>query len=170
MVETHCQEPQILPSGLAIPRDEALWRTVVKDMLLGSQLTYPVPEEIGREYEVFQSVCKALRAGNFVSRIKQLQENTEDWKSYHHVISHMRKSTYPFVVTDGGHIGAVVTGAEVGDLVCILRGANVPYILRSNEKDGQGPMQLDCPSYIHGFMDGAAIRCGKYEGKWLQIV
>lgn len=170
MVPAHCPEPYLLPNGVSMPLHEALFRTVVGNMDMEHEITYPAPEELGRGYAVFQSACKALRRGDFASRVKELQANRWDWHCFHKVISRMRKTTCPFVVTDEGHMGAVVAGAKVGDLVCIFRGAKVPYILRPNKDDDQGTMQLVCPSYIHGFMDGEAIECGKYEETWIQIV
>lgn len=75
------------------------------------------------------------------------------------------------MITDGGHVGTVVAGAEVGDLVCVFRGANVPYILRPNKEDDQEEtLQLVCPAYIHGVMDGEAVEPGKYEETWFEIV
>lgn len=93
MVETHCHEPYLFPNRVTITRPEALWRTVVGNMMMGDEITHPASEELGKEYHVFQSMCQALTRGDFVSRIKELQESQEDWKSFHHVISHMRKST-----------------------------------------------------------------------------
>ncbi|KAK3400811.1 heterokaryon incompatibility protein-domain-containing protein [Sordaria brevicollis] len=172
MVETHCLDPYSLPTGLEIPRDEALWRTLVGDINLDADpiMTYPAPPKTGRAYEVYQSVCKALRTGDFASRVKQLAENQEDCKSYDHIVDQLKNSMFPFVITNEKHMGIGLPGVKVGDLVCVLRGVNVPYILRPKDEDDQGPMQLVCLSYLHGFMAGEAITCGKYEEKWLQIV
>ena len=172
MVEAHCSDPYLLPTGASIPRYEALWRTIVgnKDMSMKTGVISTPPQEIGRRYELFRSVCKALRAGEFVPKMKELQEDKEKWKSLQDVIDRLRKSTCPFVVTDGKHMGAVVAGAQVGDLVCVFPGAEVPYVLRPSKDDVQRPMQLVCPSYIHGFMDGEAIECGKYEERRFHIV
>ena len=163
LVEEHCSDPYLLPTGVPISRHEALWRTMVVNM--GPGRDYPASEEMGMKYEKFQTSCKALRTVDLASGKEFHPPEIIDLKEFPHLTP-----GFPFVATDGGHMGLVLVGAEIGDLVCVLRGANVPYILRPVKDDDQGTMQLVCASYIHGFMDGEAIECGKYEERWIHII
>ncbi|PQE12869.1 Heterokaryon incompatibility 6 OR allele protein [Rutstroemia sp. NJR-2017a BBW] len=59
------------------------------------------------------------------------------------------------ITTERGYIGITADTAKPGDLVCIVRGAQVPLILREND-DG-ATFKLVGDSYIHGIMDGEAV-------------
>ena len=48
---------------------------------------------------------------------------------------------------------ATIDGAEEGDLICLLAGGEVPFILRSK---GESLYQFIGESYVHGIMDGSA--------------
>ncbi|KAH6714293.1 heterokaryon incompatibility protein-domain-containing protein [Leptodontidium sp. MPI-SDFR-AT-0119] len=52
-----------------------------------------------------------------------------------------------------GYIGAGRAGVQLGDVVCVLRDADVPFILRG---DGKGRFRLVGPAYVEGLMDGEA--------------
>jgi hypothetical protein len=60
-----------------------------------------------------------------------------------------------YMVTSNGRLGLAPVGTKAGDLVCILYGANTPYIVRSN---GNGnPMTLVGDAYVDGIMYGEAL-------------
>ena len=68
--------------------------------------------------------------------------------------------------TEQGHVGMAPQKARKGDVVCVLYGASVPFILR--------PMHDDCyefigESYLHGFMEGEAVG-GEYEAKYFNLI
>lgn len=55
--------------------------------------------------------------------------------------------------------------AQVGDLVCVLFGAQIPFVLRKREPEGYIVVG-EC--YVHGIMDGEAMtayEAGEYVGK-----
>jgi hypothetical protein len=56
-------------------------------------------------------------------------------------------------VSESGHFGLVPDHAQVGDLVCILYGCDVPVILRKIK----GHYELIGESYVHGIMKGEAM-------------
>lgn len=70
-----------------------------------------------------------------------------------------------FCVTKRGYVGMVPPGSEVGDMICILRGLNTPFVLRETKstgkrrtkRDKKRRVQLVGEAYIHGMMDGEAI-------------
>jgi hypothetical protein len=65
-----------------------------------------------------------------------------------------------FCVTERGYVGVLQPTAQVGDIVCILFGGRVPFLVRQTEvKNGSYQLVGEC--YIHGIMNGEAL---KFEG------
>ena len=65
-----------------------------------------------------------------------------------------------FCVTEHGYMGLVPRTARVGDVVCLLEGAQTPFILRANDSSESSGEDLSWnligEAYIHGVMDGEA--------------
>ncbi|KAI0543566.1 HET domain-containing protein [Xylaria curta] len=59
-----------------------------------------------------------------------------------------------FIVTLAGRMGIGPTGTKPGDLVFVIFGGGVPYILRKQESG----FLFVGESYIHGLMDGEAVK------------
>jgi hypothetical protein len=60
-----------------------------------------------------------------------------------------------YIGTFGGRIGLAPIEAHVGDLICILHGANTPYLVRRNGKGNL--LTLVGDAYVHGVMYGEAL-------------
>jgi hypothetical protein len=63
-------------------------------------------------------------------------------------------------ITRLGYIGLVPPGARLGDEVCLLRGAQVPYVMRKRAgEEGMGPRALVLvgEAHLHGVMDGVFL-------------
>jgi hypothetical protein len=56
---------------------------------------------------------------------------------------------------------------RAGDVVCVLLGGNMPFILRPGAE--VGTYGYVGQAYVHGFMDGEALQQGK-ESKWITLV
>ena len=56
-----------------------------------------------------------------------------------------------FCASEAGYIGWVPQTADVGDMLCVILGAEVPFVLR---KRPSGQYQLIGECYVHGFMYG----------------
>ena len=65
-----------------------------------------------------------------------------------------------FIVTERGYLGLGRSSTQPGDVVCVLRGGNVPFILR---KKGDGYYELVGEAYMHGIMDGSFVRKSQKE-------
>jgi hypothetical protein len=66
-----------------------------------------------------------------------------------------------FIVTEKGYLGLGSRHAVAGrDYVCVLRGGDVPFILR---KRVDGYWTFVGESYVHGIMDGGFVRAAKKE-------
>jgi hypothetical protein len=64
-------------------------------------------------------------------------------------------SDFNFFRTKKGRIGWTPLGSKTGDIVCVLYGSNVPFILRD---DGDGYHRLVGESYVHGIMFGETTK------------
>lgn len=71
-----------------------------------------------------------------------------------------------FLITEQGSLGLGPMTVEVGDLVCILLGSNLPFILR---KQGNGEYHLVGESYARGLMDGEAMQ-GKGDNRFQMFI
>jgi hypothetical protein len=65
------------------------------------------------------------------------------------------------IVTNRGYLGLGRNSTQPGDIVCVLRGGNVPFILR---KKVDGYYELVGEAYVHGIMDGSFVRISRKEG------
>ena len=74
-----------------------------------------------------------------------------------------------FAVTEKGYMAIAPPGTKEGDMVCLVMGAEVPFILRPLLEDDKGVMNKEqCYAlvgecYIHGIMDGEGLRQGLEE-------
>jgi hypothetical protein len=59
-----------------------------------------------------------------------------------------------FLITEQGYLGLGPMTPEVGDLVCVLLGGNLPFVLR--QQDNNEHCLFD-ESYVHGFVDSEAM-------------
>ncbi|KAF2162445.1 hypothetical protein M409DRAFT_27070 [Zasmidium cellare ATCC 36951] len=79
----------------------------------------------------------------------------------------LRDMARRLAVTESGHVGIVPQQAQKGDLVCVLYGCSVPVILRPLAK-GQYRLVGEC--YLQGFMEGEAVRDGRYHTQEYNLV
>lgn len=61
-----------------------------------------------------------------------------------------------FFKSSRGYYGLGPEVAEVGDVICILFGSSVPFVLRPNGTSGQWKLVGEC--YVHGIMNGEGIQ------------
>jgi len=64
-------------------------------------------------------------------------------------------------------LGTGLPGLMAGDIVCVLFGGNVPYILRSTGVEGQYLCIGEC--YVQELMDGQALEMGLPEQKFTLV-
>jgi hypothetical protein len=125
----------------------AVWRTAVADQEIrqGDQKPRLSEHELEKVHNSLRSLdLSAADKQTFVSLglgdyVYQLQD-----------VAYGRR---PFC-TSKGHIGIGPSEMAAGDLLYILIGAHVPYILRP---DTHGRLRLIGEAYVHGIMDGEAM-------------
>ena len=59
-----------------------------------------------------------------------------------------------FFITDNGYMGLAPADVEVGDMICLLFGVEVPMVLRGEEK---GHKEVIGECYCHGIMEGEGL-------------
>ncbi|PPQ91384.1 hypothetical protein CVT25_004151 [Psilocybe cyanescens] len=63
-----------------------------------------------------------------------------------------------FIITDRGFLGMAPDESRPGDVVCVLQGGEVPFVLRPQENDC---WELIGECYLHGIMEGKAVKKAK---------
>lgn len=147
---------------------QSLWRTLVADSARGTK--HPAPAN----YKLYYELAKRIY-------IDDPRYSDRDWKEAQALASidprfsqtelaGANEYYYPFLVasigrrfciTEGGRLSLVPSGAEKGDVVCVLKGASVPFMLRrcEDETGEEEPTYVlvgDC--YVDGIMRG---ECGE---------
>jgi hypothetical protein len=154
------------------PLDEAVWRTLIGDK---TQLVRPAPSHYGRvirsvvqrwqetadvaqssdpRMTARQDVAETLRDRWGAKRVEEIEQDAQDLKKIDPLFdSRQSGQTYMFCTTESGYIAMVPELSQVGDIVCLIYGLDVPYVMRKVE----GRFRLVGTSYVHGLMDGQGL-------------
>jgi len=68
-------------------------------------------------------------------------------------------SPHIFCVTENGYVGMVPRLTRVGDMVCLIYGCEVSYVLREEDEK----YRLVGDAYVHRLMDGEGLRLERDE-------
>jgi hypothetical protein len=135
-------------------RDDAFWRTMVRDVYLNEKETRRASPS---DYLLFNQYFEMIAFERLVSE-------TLDWPKAEKVMATVHTATYNhrFFVTEKGYFGLGNPDTQVGDQVWVLIGGKVPFVLRPVvDNDGMSSFDNsfrligDC--YLHGIMDGEAV-------------
>lgn len=100
-----------------------------------------------------------------------LRDDHPDFKTHSLIESSLEKwsSRRRFCVTTKGRLAFVPPAAQKDDLICVLYGGEVPYILR---RDMDNPVHYvvigEC--YVHGIMHGQSLSNEGLRAKQLKLV
>jgi hypothetical protein len=145
---TQSLPPETDPYLTTCSRYEAFWRTLICD----------------RDFSWFgpTSLSDQDFAGRFEAWMRRHPTRNDDEeyiRPFNRAAVHrcMQRS---FVVTEKGYFGLGSDMPRPGDVVCVLKGGDVPFILRPRldeyfEKVGE--------AYVHGIMDGSFVLQAKRE-------
>lgn len=75
-----------------------------------------------------------------------------------------------FCITERGYFGLVPADAQVGDLMAIVLGGHVPFVLRRAERFEKDHFELIGDGYFHGLMHGKALELSEVVVKNILIV
>lgn len=144
-------------------RVEAFWRTLAGDVTPEAR---PAPAILGFQYQSWVEQLNILKL--WYDNVKVIPRpnpldlpwngfqddipDTLDWDSAMGRCARHRR----FCVTKKGYMGMVPPLCKPTDVVCIIPGAETPYIIRrSSDDDNTYELVGEC--YVHGMMDGEML-------------
>ena len=145
-------EPLIRNGALGI---DGFWQTLIGDQ---GRHIYPAPEQYGTHFENYLAHATARKAGYpGVPRSQEILTVSEKANPLLQQAALGYVAPYrKFFTTKKGTIGLGPRSMRPGDLVCILSGGRVPFIVRV-----EGPyFRLIGESYVYGLMEGEAVKDG----------
>lgn len=135
-------------------RADAFWRTIITDMNSFAQKATRSVE--GAQFRLWMGLSSPAAF--------EPEDLVEPAPQFMGFIASFRQATMNrrFFVTEEGRMGLGPRLIVPGDLVCVLLGSQVPFVLR-RKVDGDGYVLVgEC--YCHGVMDGETVR-GLDEGE-----
>ena len=133
---------EINPYATLHGRREAFWRTLIADRDFDSKGPPNPSHDFAGRFEAW--IGKKGRSTNVETYTRPFSD-AAIWRC-------VKRS---FITTKKGYLGLAPWGAHEGDVVCVLRGGDVPFVLREKE---DGYWKLVGEAYVHGIMDGSWVR------------
>jgi hypothetical protein len=122
--------------------EELVWRIPVADQDLGTLVEQRANSGSRQGYE---DAKRAIQIG------PEEQARHSDIRTAYTRTMEYCHNRRPFLSTKG-YVGLAPADAQGGDLICILLGAYLPFILRTHED--RKTVELIGEAYVHGIMDG----------------
>ena len=170
----------------APPETESAFSAYIKALLIGRMIELTIAED----REAFGNILETLQAiedkcphssipsfGEFVTLSRSImQDPTAYLKDVQQLYARNTYRTFISPTPSGlkgkslcrtsrGYLGLFPHSAEVGDEAWLLKGARVFHLLRSS---GEGAHEFMGESYIHGLMQGEALR--RQETDWTVVL
>ena len=101
---------------------------------------------------------------NFLHKSRDSRQRS--WKYWTTAAAFSKRLSHgKFCITKKGYVGMVSHEARVGDEICVLYGAAVPFVLRKSSFPASGKLnfKLIGEAYIHGIMYGEALASDRVE-------
>jgi hypothetical protein len=148
----------ILTSG----RQEQLWRTLTCG-LTGDG--FPAPQHYAEYFQKYMKFMAGSQerftnyladAENSPSGIRGLTETMHGFETHKYIEAciHRWSSKRRFCITNSGALACVPKTSRHGDIICVLFGGEVPYVLRPT---GTGRYLVVGECYLHGIMNGESL-------------
>jgi hypothetical protein len=139
------------------PLREVFWRSLIGDR---TATTRPAPASCADSFEHWlngQAEIFAVDTWIQQTLTPELRDRFGNDPEFSHLVPGCAVGRRIFV-TRLGYVGFVPVSARKGDEVCLLRGAQVPFVLRKWDGDGTRTGSRACvlvgEAYLHGIMDG----------------
>ena len=129
-------------------RIDAFWRTLITDM--GLTRRKATPEKEGNQFRIWM---RKINYSAFEPEDLVVSAGKHQWLEFTAAFQ-QATTNRRFFVTREGHMGLGPRDMEPGDVVCILLGAQVPFVLRA--VNNHYVLLGEC--YCHGIMEGEALR------------
>ena len=129
--------------------DDVLWRTLICNTAATGER---VADSFRNNYTSWRTVIEMIQRPEENAFQSTMAEHFGPARVYDELFG-LATTGRRFFTTRNGYIGLAPRSTTVGDLVCVLKGANVPFILR---RKGENYVIVgEC--YCHGIMDGEAM-------------
>ena len=130
---------------------ETFWRTITGNKHVG---TYPAPPEHAHD---FFATYFTFQDGRGVSEISEMYETYQQAIRSFYFDYSLASGGRRFFISKKGRLGMAPWSSNSGDKVFLFGGGPVPFVLRcSNEENSLHSFVGEC--YVHGIMDGEALR------------
>ena len=133
-------------------RIEGFWRALIGER---KKSDFPGPEQYGTSFDSYLSHAKAHQQGDTqVLDTRRHQDSSSitnplvEQATLGYVAPHRK-----FFTTTKGLIGLGPRSMCTGDIICIMSGGRVPYVLREEKHHHR----LIGEAYVHGLMEGQAV-------------
>jgi hypothetical protein len=142
--------------------------------VLWPKVAVPGGLDLKSSYTALRNYLRGNQKGKGVEQNGHCVDGTAHPTAHAMAVEHMAASSYQnqsasyvaalqdtlhgwrFVVTKKGYVGVVPNVAQVGDVVAILKGGRVPFILQKSEAR-DGAFRLVGESYVHCLMNGGGL-------------
>jgi hypothetical protein len=136
-------------------RREAEWRVPIADLYTYAGTTTRPKPEVRRQFEAFVALCELFNLGEDPALSGADMEHRHaavaDPDMSHYLTSLETTSGLRPFLTSKGYVGVGPVAMEHGDIVVMLLGARIPYVLRARDEVG---WSLVGEAYCDGVMDG----------------
>jgi len=132
------------PYPSLLGRSEAFWRTLVTDRELEYPTKRPASNDFADRFEAWMGRSERRNDEAYTRPFSNAAIN-----------SCLHRS---FATTRKGYLALVPQSTMLGHLVCVLRGARVPFIIKARD---DGYFELVGEAYVHGIMDGESVLCAQ---------
>jgi hypothetical protein len=146
---------------------EEFWRTLIANNSRPNEPSGPAETSFVESYRSFDSYYQGVEDGTVDEASDLVIWDAVNFKEAFITASAGRR----FCKTHENRFGLVPPRAITGDLICILYGADVPFVLRAvkTHQDDQPKYRLVGESYIHSLMDGEGLELGLAEQRFVLV-
>jgi hypothetical protein len=142
-------------------RDEAYWKTLCADR----DQTRSAGSSMGDSFRAWRELSRlGQHKGNVPNNVLLLWNKSLLFSKAHNYAIMNRL----LFVTESRMMGITSEGVREGDLVFLILGTNVPFVLRKDEK--KNGYKLVGEAYCHGLMNSEGMRDPKEDVKDILIV
>ena len=141
---------------------EVYWRTLIGDR---TRNTRPAPPSHGDDFERWVNILDEMVESGIILDVNRplapkLMQRYGPGPSFRYLLPNCAYGR-KLCITELGYIGVVPRFSRDGDIICLIQGAQVPFVLRpvsksSSRSDMSLPRRFELvgEAYIHGIMDG----------------
>lgn len=159
--------PDLRPDK-SLPRD-ILWQTMIGEYPSSEA---PIDSSFSQAFKCWYHSQRVMAGKNDFRLIPARQRQPDFYdqaQKFENLISESSKDRSVFGITQKRLVGHGPEGLLLGDIVCIVKGASTPFLLRPDKDNmksdrlGSKRWRLVGSCFVHGLMYGEGLRMGELE-------